>query len=88
MALEGENPECVDFQKQLPDQCGEGADLLDLFDHPHVRECRLCRALVEDLETIRQGAYRRWERSGLKIDSVQVQFRFARLHLPLARRIN
>jgi len=37
---------CAEFQAQLP----------DLIEHPHVKECALCRELLENLRTIAEAA--------------------------------
>jgi hypothetical protein len=44
---------CAEFQAQLPDliSCGE-----NVADHPHLRSCKLCRALLADLDAIAQAA--------------------------------
>jgi len=44
---------CQEFQEQLPDLIGSGADLAS---HPHLQSCDLCRALLHDLETIAEAA--------------------------------
>ena len=44
---------CQEFQEQLPDLIGSGADV---GDHPHLQNCELCRALLNDLETIAEAA--------------------------------
>jgi hypothetical protein len=44
---------CAEFQAQLPDLIGAGDSAAD---HPHVRECALCRELLENLETIAEAA--------------------------------
>jgi hypothetical protein len=49
---------CSDFQKQLPDLFSSGSII---EDHPHLRNCDLCRALVDDLEIIAEEARRRFE---------------------------
>jgi hypothetical protein len=45
--------DCRQFQEQLPELIGTGADI-NL--HPHVGSCALCRALLEDLEAIAEAA--------------------------------
>ena len=47
------NMSCAEFQAQLPELIGSGADAKA---HPHIRSCELCRALLEDLETIAEAA--------------------------------
>lgn len=44
---------CAEFQAQLPELIGSGANATD---HPHVKNCELCRALLADLETIAEAA--------------------------------
>jgi hypothetical protein len=44
---------CAEFQAQLPELIGSGADA---SVHPHIRNCDLCRALLADLETIAEAA--------------------------------
>jgi len=44
---------CAEFQAQLPELIGSGADA---SAHPHIQSCELCRALLADLETIAEAA--------------------------------
>lgn len=44
---------CAEFQAQLPELIGSGADAKA---HPHIQSCELCRALLADLETIAEAA--------------------------------
>ncbi len=44
---------CAEFQAQLPDLIASGENVAD---HPHLRSCELCRALLADLETIAEAA--------------------------------
>jgi hypothetical protein len=44
---------CAEFQAQLPDLIGSGRSAAD---HPHVKECDLCRELLENLQTIAEAA--------------------------------
>ena len=44
---------CQEFQEQLPELIGSGADV---ESHPHLQNCELCRALLSDLETIAEAA--------------------------------
>jgi hypothetical protein len=44
---------CADFQAQLPELIGSGANV---SAHPHIESCELCRALLADLETIAEAA--------------------------------
>jgi hypothetical protein len=47
------NMSCAEFQAQLPELIGTGADA---STHPHIRGCELCRALLADLQTIAEAA--------------------------------
>jgi hypothetical protein len=44
---------CAAFQAQLPELIGSGASI---GDHPHLKTCQNCSALLADLETIAQAA--------------------------------
>ena len=44
---------CAEFQAQLPELIGSGASAAE---HPHVKECNLCRELLESLEAIAEAA--------------------------------
>ncbi len=44
---------CNEFQDQLPELVGSGANV---SSHPHLQTCELCRALLNDLETIAEAA--------------------------------
>lgn len=44
---------CAEFQARLPELIGSGADAKE---HPHIKNCELCRALLADLETIAEAA--------------------------------
>lgn len=44
---------CANFQDHLPELIGSGEDL---SNHPHLRNCELCRALLADLQTIADAA--------------------------------
>jgi hypothetical protein len=44
---------CQEFQSQLPDLIGSGK--IDA-NHPHLKNCELCTALLADLETIAEAA--------------------------------
>jgi len=44
---------CHEFQDQLPELIATGESLAN---HPHYRNCDLCRALLADLETIAEAA--------------------------------
>ena len=43
---------CEQFQAQLPELIGSG----QCADHPHLRQCTRCKALLADLETIAEAA--------------------------------
>lgn len=47
------NMTCAEFQAQMPELISSGQDA---SEHPHVQHCALCRALLEDLETIAEAA--------------------------------
>jgi predicted anti-sigma-YlaC factor YlaD len=47
------NLTCAEFQAQLPDLIGYSKSI---SDHPHLRSCNLCRALMADLDAIAQAA--------------------------------
>jgi hypothetical protein len=53
MSNEPKSMSCAEFQAQLPELIGSGASAAE---HPHVKECDLCRELLESLETIAQAA--------------------------------
>ena len=44
---------CAEFQEQLPELIGSGADA---SAHPHVQSCKLCRAFLAELEAIAAAA--------------------------------
>jgi hypothetical protein len=44
---------CEEFQSHMPELIGAGQDM---SAHPHVLSCALCRALLQDLETIAEAA--------------------------------
>ena len=52
-SLNGSKMTCKEFHAIMPDLIGSG-DNIHL--HPHVQTCELCRALISDLETIRDAA--------------------------------
>jgi len=53
MTVDPKSMSCQEFQEQMSDLIGSGADLQD---HPHLQGCDLCRALLNDLETIAEAA--------------------------------
>ncbi len=44
---------CAEFQAQLPELIGSGANAAD---DPHIKSCELCSSLLADLETIAEAA--------------------------------
>ena len=44
---------CEEFQAQLSDLVGSGADVAN---HPHIKDCDICRELYEQLQTIADAA--------------------------------
>jgi len=53
MSKKAGNMSCAEFQAQLAELIGSGADAKA---HPHIQSCELCRALLADLETIAEAA--------------------------------
>jgi hypothetical protein len=53
MTEDTNNLTCAEFQAQLPELIGSGDPIAE---HPHIRSCELCRALLADLETIAEAA--------------------------------
>jgi hypothetical protein len=51
--IDPRNMTCEEFQALLPELIGAGQDI---NQHPHMKTCDLCRALLADLETIAQAA--------------------------------
>lgn len=47
------NMTCEEFQARMPELIGSGENAAE---HPHVQSCALCRALLNDLETIAEAA--------------------------------
>lgn len=47
------NLSCAEFQSQLAELIGSGQNA---SEHPHVQNCALCKALLNDLETIAEAA--------------------------------
>ena len=54
-SLNGNHKEmsCEEFHALMPDLISSGDDI---HLHPHIQTCELCRALLADLETIRDAA--------------------------------
>ena len=53
MTQDVKNMTCEEFQDRMPELIASGQDA---SAHPHVQECALCRALLQDLETIAEAA--------------------------------
>ena len=53
MTEQGKNMRCEEFQAQLAELIGSGADA---SAHPHVQNCDLCRAFLGELEAIAAAA--------------------------------
>jgi hypothetical protein len=54
MTVDSKSMSCEEFQSQLAELIGSGANVLD---HPHIRECKNnCLRLYEDLQTIANAA--------------------------------
>ena len=52
-SLNGSNMNCQEFQAQMAELIGSGEDL---SQHPHLKSCDRCRALLAELETIAEAA--------------------------------
>jgi hypothetical protein len=53
MSDNGSNMSCAEFQAQLAELIGSGADAAA---HPHIQSCKNCRKLLSDLEAIAEAA--------------------------------
>ena len=53
MTTNNKTMSCEEFQSQLSDLVGAGADV---ENHSHIQECEICRELYEQLQTIAQAA--------------------------------
>ena len=54
MTVDSKSMSCEEFQSQLADLIGSGANVVD---HPHISECKNnCLRLYEDLQTIADAA--------------------------------
>ena len=53
MIQDSKSMSCEEFQAHMPDLIASGEDA---SAHPHVQSCALCRALLNDLETIAEAA--------------------------------
>ena len=51
--LDPKTMNCEDFQSHLPGLIASG---VDVSEHPHLKECELCSALLADLESIAAAA--------------------------------
>jgi hypothetical protein len=55
MTIDPKPMSCEEFQEQLSDFVGSG---VDLENHPHFRDCEICKQLYRELETIAEAARR------------------------------
>ena len=53
MTIDPKSMSCEEFQSQLAELVGSGADV---ENHPHIKECDICRQLYEELQTIVDAA--------------------------------
>jgi hypothetical protein len=53
MTMDPKSMSCEEFQSQLAELVGSGADVAN---HPHIKECDICRQLFEELQTIVDAA--------------------------------
>jgi hypothetical protein len=53
MSKDVNNLTCAEFQGQLPELIGSGANIAE---HEHLQSCENCGALLADLETIAEAA--------------------------------
>jgi hypothetical protein len=53
MTIDPKSMSCEEFQSQLAELVGSGADVAN---HPHIQDCDTCRRLYEDLQTIADAA--------------------------------
>jgi len=53
MTTDPKSLSCEEFQAQLSDLVGSGADV---GNHPHIQDCAICRQLYEELQTIADAA--------------------------------
>lgn len=53
MTMDPKSMSCEEFQSQLAELVGSG---VDVENHPHIKECDLCRQLYEELQTIVDAA--------------------------------
>ena len=53
MTMDRKSMSCEEFQSQLAELVGSG---VDVENHPHIKECDICRQLYLDLQTIADAA--------------------------------
>ena len=53
MSMDPKSMSCVEFQNQLAELIGSG---VDVENHPHLKDCDLCRQLYAELQTIADAA--------------------------------
>jgi hypothetical protein len=53
MTVDPKSMSCEEFQSQLAELVGSGADV---ENHPHIKECDICRQLYEELQAIADAA--------------------------------
>jgi hypothetical protein len=53
MRKSANNLSCAEFQAKLPELIGCGDKI---GNHPHLQSCKLCRALLADLDAIAEAA--------------------------------
>lgn len=53
MSVDPKSMSCEEFQSQLAELVGSGANV---ENHPHVKECAICRQLIEELQVIADAA--------------------------------
>jgi hypothetical protein len=53
MIIDPKSMSCHEFQNQLAELVSSGADV---DNHPHIKDCDICRRLYEDLQTIADAA--------------------------------
>jgi hypothetical protein len=53
MTIDPKSMSCEEFQSQLAELVGSGADV---ENHPHIQQCEICRQLYEELQTIVDAA--------------------------------
>lgn len=53
MTMDPKSMSCEEFQDQLSDLVGSGADV---ESHPHIKECEICRQLYQELQVIADAA--------------------------------